>query len=101
MSNRVYIDEVNKPGSDCPCGYYAYDSYDECMAFNWEKTPDDDLEWFFDILTNERGVDDKFIDMIAFAKENQKAVTIRGVDYEWSDLEPVYQKAQSHQKAQG
>lgn len=92
MANRIYIDEVFKPESNL-WGYHAHDDYESCTAFNWEKLPDDDLDWFYDILTCEYGYPEAFGDLIQFAWENDKGIHIRGTYYAWCDLQTVYFKA--------
>jgi len=92
MANRIYIDEVYKPDTDL-WGYHAYDDYESCSAFNWEKLPADDLDWFYEILTHENGYPDAFGGLIQFMRESDKGATIRGTYYDWCDLQPTYIKA--------
>ena len=94
MSNPINIDAVFKPDTNL-WGYHAYDCYESCEAFNWEKLPDDDLDWWYQILTHEYGYPDAFGEIIQFARENDKGITIRGTYYEWSELEPLYDKARN------
>jgi hypothetical protein len=92
MGNRIYIDEVYKEDSKL-YGFHAYDDHESSTAFNWEKTPDDDIDWFYAILTCEYGYPDAFGELIQFARECEKGITIRNTYYDWSELEPTYKKA--------
>ena len=93
MSNQIYIDAVSKDNSTH--GFRAYDDYSSCCAFNWEKLPDDDLVFFEDIITSEYGYPPEFRDLIEFAAENDKGITIRGTYFDWSELEPIYKKSKT------
>lgn len=100
MSNRLYIDEVSKPSTNL-VGFHAYDDYDSCTAFNWdngEKTPDDDMDFLFDILTHENGYPEELKEMLEFAKEHQKGVTIRDEYYDWDEIKGTYERAMKRYK---
>lgn len=91
MGNCIFIDEVSS--SDSLCGFHAYDTYASCTAFNWEETPSDDIDWFYSILTHENGCPDALRDLVEFANEMDKGITIRGTYYEWSELQDAYSRA--------
>lgn len=97
MSNRIYIDAVHKPDSNL-WGFNAYDDYDNCCAFNWEKLSDDDLDFFYNILTHENGYPDALQGLLDFAQETQKGITIRGTYYDWDELSDTYEKAMKENK---
>ena len=90
MGNRIYIDEVYKPESKL-YGFHAYDDYESATEFHWEETPDDDKDWFFDIIV--KGGDESFLDLIQFAREMEKGIEIRGTYYDWGELDHTYQMA--------
>ena len=98
MANPVYIDEVYTPGTDL-WGFHAYDNYDECSAFNWEKLPEDDKEWFYQILTHENGYPEAFGEMVQFVRENDTSFIIRGNYYSWGDMAHTYEMARLAQIA--
>lgn len=99
MSNRMYIDAVHKPESNL-FGFHAYDDHDNSVAFNWEKLPDDDKEFLYEILTHENGYPESFGEMLEFASEMEKGITIRDTYYDWEELEEIYEKAMEANKAQ-
>lgn len=92
MANCIYITAVHKPDSNL-WGFNAYDDYDNCSAFNWEKLPDDDLEFLYDILTHENGYPEALKSLLDFAQEMQKGITIRETYYDWDELSDTYEKA--------
>lgn len=92
MANILCIDSVYKEDS-LLYGYHAYDEYDEASAFNWEKLPENDLDWLYQILTHENGYPDILEEMIQSARECGKGLMIRGNYYEHGQLNDIWNKA--------
>jgi len=90
MGNRIFIDECSKDNFQ---GFHAYDDYESCCAFNFENgTPDDDLDFLKDILTCEYGYPEALGELLQFADECEKGITIRDTFYDHEEWYPVWKE---------
>lgn len=94
MANHIYIDEVYKHDNEqYKYGLHVYDDYESVIFFNWDKTPDDDLDLLYDILDGDFPCPDEVLELMRFAEEYEKGITIRNTYYDWDEISDTYNRA--------